>query len=77
MIHSFNYKGSPYDNACIESFHATLKKEDVNHLQYIDYKSTELALFEYIEGWYNRKRIHGSIGYKTSQEMEELHTHAV
>ena len=77
MIHSFSYKGSPYDNACIESFHATLKKEEVNHVQYIDYKSTELALFQYIEGWYNRKRIHGSIGYKTPQEVEELHTRAV
>src|SRR5690625_3655894 len=77
VIQSFIYKGSTYDNACIESFHATLKKEEVNHVQYIDYKSTELALFQYIEGWYNRKPIHGSIGYKTPQEMEELHTRAV
>jgi len=37
----------------IQSFHATLKKEEVNHIQYIDYKSTKLALFQYIEGWYN------------------------
>lgn len=73
MIHSFSYKGSPYDNACIESFHAILKKEEVNHVQYIDYKSAELALFKYIEGWYNRKRIHGSIGYKTPQEMEDIY----
>jgi len=74
MIQSFSYKGSPYDNACIESFHATLKKEEVNHVQYIDYKSAKLALFQYIEGWYNRKRIHGSIDYKTPQEMEDLYT---
>jgi len=72
MTHSFSYKGSPYDNACMESFHAILKKEEVNHVQYIDDKSAELALFQYIEGWYNRKRIHGSIGYKTPQEMEDL-----
>src|SRR5690625_3548782 len=72
LKHSFSYKGSPYDNACIESFHATLKKEEVNHVQYFDYKSDKLAMFQYIEGWYNRKRIHGSIGYKTSQEMETL-----
>src|SRR5690625_9891 len=77
VIQSFSYKGSPYDNACIESFHATLKKEEVNHVQYIDYKSTELAVFQYIEGWYNRKRIHGSNSYKTPQEVEELHTRAV
>jgi len=37
-----------------------------------DDKSAELALFQYIEGWYNRKRIHGSIGYKTPQQIEDL-----
>jgi len=77
ITHSTRYKGSPYDNACIESFHAILKKEEVNHVQYIDDKSAAIELFQYIKGWYNRKIIHGSIGYKTPQEMEELHTHAV
>ena len=70
MIHSFSYKGSPYDNACIESFHAILKKEEVNHVQYFDFHSAKLAMFQYIEGWYNRKPIHGSLGYKTPQEIE-------
>lgn len=72
MIQSFSYKGSPYDNACMESFHAILKKEEVNHVHYLDFDSAKLALFQYIEGWYNRKRIHGSINYKTPQEMEDL-----
>jgi len=72
MIHSFSYKGSPYDNACIESFHAILKKEEVNHVQYFDFYSAKLAMFQYIEGWYNRKRIHGSLGYKTPQEIEDV-----
>lgn len=71
MTHSFSYKGSPYDNACIESFHAILKKEEVNHVQYFDYESAKIALFQYIEGWYNRNRIHGSLGYKTPQEIED------
>jgi len=71
MIQSFSYKGSSYDNTCIESFHAMLKKEKVNHVQYIGEKSAQMALFQYIEAWYNRKRIHGSIDYKTPQEMEE------
>lgn len=70
MTHSFSHKGSPYDNACIESFHAILKKEEVNHVKYLDFDSAKIALFKYIEGWYNRKRIHGSIGYKTPQELE-------
>lgn len=34
MIHSYSRKGNPYDNACIESFHSVLKKEEVNHCKY-------------------------------------------
>ena len=72
MIHSFSYKGSPYDNACIEFFHAILKKEEVNHVRYYNYQTAKIALFQLTEGWYNRKRIHGSIGYKSPQEMEDM-----
>ncbi|MDC3422016.1 IS3 family transposase [Aquibacillus koreensis] len=76
MDHSFSRKGCPYDNACIESFHAILKKEEVNHVRYLDFNSANIELFKYIEGWYNRKRIHGSIAYKTPQELEnELNVH--
>ncbi|WP_434218677.1 IS3 family transposase [Peribacillus simplex] len=68
---SFSQKGCPYDNACIESFHAILKKEEVNHVQYLDYQTAKLAIFQFIEGWYNRKRIHSSLGYKTPQAIED------
>ncbi len=68
---SFSKKGCPYDNACIESFHAILKKEEVHHVTYLDYKTANLAMFQFIEGWYNRKRIHSSLGYKTPQEVED------
>jgi len=74
MTHSFSYKGSLCDNACIESFHAILKKEGVNYVRYLDYKSAKLALFKYIEGSYNLKRIHSGIGYKTPQKMEDSYT---
>ncbi|MCG7332637.1 IS3 family transposase [Salinicoccus roseus] len=70
MKQSFSFKGSPYDNACIESFHAILKKEEVNHVQYFDFRSADIEMFKYIEGWYNRKRIHGSLDYKTPEEVE-------
>lgn len=40
-------------------------------MQYIDENSARMALFQYIEAWYNRERIHGSLDYKTPQEMEE------
>lgn len=70
--HSFSRKGCPYDNACIESFHATLKKEEVYQTNYIDFEEARLSLFQYIESWYNRTRIHGSIDYLTPQELEDL-----
>lgn len=72
MTASFSGKGCPYDNACIESFHSILKKEEVNRVIYYDYTTARLELFKYIEGWYNRERIHGSIGYLTPQAKEEL-----
>ena len=72
MIASYSNKGCPYDNACIESFHSILKKEEVNRVIYYDYAAARLDLFKYIEGWYNRERIHGSIGYITPQAKEDL-----
>ncbi len=69
IVHSFSRKGNPYDNACIESFHSILKKEEVNHHKYYNFNVASKAIFEFIELWYNRKRIHGSIGYMTPQEV--------
>lgn len=71
IVHSFNRKGNPYDNACIESFHSLLKKEEVNHCEYHDFNTAKKAIFEFIEFWYNRKRIHSSIDYLTPQEKHE------
>jgi transposase len=71
MLHSFSRKGNPYDNACIESFHAVLKKEEVYATVYADFEEAQKALFEYIESWYNRKRIHEALNYMTPQEKEE------
>lgn len=69
---SYSAKGCPYDNACIESFHAILKKECVYLNTFIDYNHARLVLFKYIEGFYNRKRIHSSIGYLTPDEYENM-----
>ncbi|MCP1103771.1 IS3 family transposase [Aequitasia blattaphilus] len=71
ILHSFSRKGNPYDNACIESFHAALKKEEVYTKIYYDFEEAKYALFEYIESWYNRKRIHESLNYMTPQEKED------
>ncbi|WP_164489635.1 integrase core domain-containing protein, partial [Rummeliibacillus sp. TYF005] len=72
MIPSYSRKGCPYDNACIESFHATLKKEEVYRKRYSTFENARIALFQYIEGWYNRKRIHSGIGYHTPDEYEKI-----
>ena len=69
---SFSRKGCPYDNACIESFHAILKKEEVYQSSYINFETARLTLFHYNESWYNRKRIHGAINYLTPQQLEDL-----
>ena len=69
--HSFSRKGNPYDNACIESFHSIMKKEEIYLNIYKDFNEANTAIFEYIESWYNRKRIHSALGYKTPQQVED------
>lgn len=63
--HSYSRKGCPYDNACIESFHSLIKKEEIYRHVYKDSKEAYDSIFEYIESWYNRQRTHSSLGYKT------------
>lgn len=69
---SYSAKGCPYDNACIESFHAVLKKECVYLKIFLDYNQANLDLFKYIEGFYNRKRKHSAINYMSPDEYERL-----
>ncbi len=59
------------ENACMESFHSVLKKEEIYLHTYQDSKESRRAIFEYIEGWYNRKRIHSAIGYLTPQQKDD------
>lgn len=66
--HSYGKKGYPYDNASMESFNAILKKEEVNVNTYETFNEARLAIFEFIEGWYNNTRIHSSLDYKTPNQ---------
>ena len=66
--HSYSKKGYPYDNASMESFNAILKKEEVNVNTYETFEEAKLAIFEFIEGWYNNRRIHSTLDYKTPNE---------
>jgi len=65
IIHSYSRKGSLGDNSPMEAFHSVLKREYVSRQIFKDFEAAKLGIFQYIEGFYNRKRIHGSIGYKT------------
>ena len=70
--HSYSKKGYPYDNASMESFNAILKKEEVNVNTYETFNEAKLAIFEFIESWYNNVRIHSTLDYKTpNQKYEE------
>lgn len=69
--HSFSRKNTSYDNACIESFHSVRKKEEIYLHTYQHFKESRKAIFEYIESWYNRKRIHSAIDYMTPQQKED------
>lgn len=68
---SMSRKGNCYDNAFAESFFATLKKELIYRQNYQTKEEAKKAIFEYIEVWYNRQRIHSSIGYMTPVQFEE------
>ncbi len=70
LEHSYSKKGYPYDNASMESFNAILKKEEVNLHVYKTFEEARRTIFEFIESWYNRRRIHSSIGYKVPNELE-------
>ena len=67
---SMSGKGDCWDNACMESFWATLKNELVNHEQYVTREQARQSIFEYIEVFYNRKRLHSSIDYQSPEAFE-------
>lgn len=67
---SYSRKGYPYHNAWIESFHSTLKREQIYNLVLMNIDDVKLACFDFIEGFYNGIRIHESLGYKTPNDFE-------
>ena len=60
---SYSSKGNPWDNACIESFHALIKREWLNRFNIQDINHAHSLVFEYIDTFYNTKRIHSFCGY--------------
>ena len=62
--------GQCWDNAAKESFWATLKTELVHHERYATRDQARASIFEYIEVFYNRKRLHSSLGYVSPEQFE-------
>lgn len=67
---SYSKKAYPWDNACIESFHALIKREWINRFKIVDYNHAYKLIFEYIETFYNTVRIHSHCGYKSPASYE-------
>lgn len=68
---SMSNKGAPQENSFVESFFATLKKEEVYLKEYLDFKDVQSNIKEFIEKVYDKKRIHSSIDYLTPAEFEK------
>ena len=70
VTQSMSREGNCWDNAVAESFFKTLKSELIHSMGPNSVAGTRLAIFEFIEIWYNRKRMHASLGYLTPVEYE-------
>jgi putative transposase len=73
ITQSNSRKGSPHDNAVKESFFATLEKERLRGRRYGTHAQARSCIFEYIEAWYNARRLHSTLGYRSPQEAEADH----
>jgi len=68
---TMNGRKVPQDNAVAESFFSTLKNELIHHCDFASRGEARAAIFDYIELFYNRKRIHQSLGYRTPEQIEQ------
>ena len=70
MIQSMSRRGNCWDNAVMESFFKTLKVERIHRLRYDTRTCARRDIIDWIEGFYNRNRLHTSIGYTTPVDLE-------
>jgi putative transposase len=71
IIPSMGQVGSALDNAISESFVATLKSELVSRVRFPSRQTAKTAIFEYLEAFYNTRRLHSSLGYRSPADFEE------
>ena len=74
IVSSMSRPANPYDNASCESFMKTLKQEEIYLNEYRDLEHLRLNLGNFIEQYYNRCRLHSSIGYQPPEEFEQRFT---
>jgi len=72
IVMSMSGKGEPYDNALMESFFSTLKAECVERHDFQTPEEARTCVFEYLEVFYNRQRLHSSLGYRSPMAFEQL-----
>ena len=73
MSISMSRKGNPYDNACIESFHATIKKDLIYRRRFTTRTQAIRAINHYIAHFYNGRRKHSTLGYCSPNQYESLY----
>jgi putative transposase len=73
VTQSNSRKGSPHDNAAKESFFASLEKERLRRRTFATHEQARSSIFQYIEEFYNRRRLHSTLGYRTPEQAEREH----
>src|SRR5262249_4163724 len=77
VVLSVGRVGDCWDNAVAESFFATIKRELIDTRAWPTRAGLRRAIFDYTEGWYNPRRLHSSLGYRSPAEYEaHIHHHA-
>ena len=66
--------GDAYDNAMCESFFATLECELLDRRRFGHQVQARMAVFDFVEGWYNPTRRHSALGYKSPINFERMHS---
>jgi putative transposase len=75
IMPSMGSVGDAYDNAMAESFFATLERELLNRRNFRSQTEAKMAIFEWLEGWYNPHRRHSALGYRSPVNYERAHQH--
>jgi len=70
MTNSYSKKAYPWDNACMESFHALIKREWLSRFKIFNCNHAHKLIFEYIEAFYNTVRSHSHCGYLSPNQYE-------